>query len=76
MINIYDISWQGGFAMPVHRTADAVRALTVVGVLDAGSSAAKRRFVDVAPVCGHTATTDGFVLAGAFPGTSSWSPPI
>ena len=37
---------------------------------------AKRRLVDVAPVCAHNASTDVFVLGGAFPGTSAWSPPI
>lgn len=82
MIKIFDNSTQGGSAMPVSPTADAPaaagRTLAVLGGVWAATAVAgaKRRSVDAAPVCGHTATTAGYVLAGAFPGTSSWSPPI
>jgi hypothetical protein len=56
-------------------TRKAAFALPIYG-RTAAFAGAKRRSVSVAPVCGHTATTDVFVLGGAFPGTSVWSPPI
>jgi hypothetical protein len=69
-------SQQAGFAMPAtgaSRGSD-VRAFWVGGVSDV--IAGRRRNELVAPVCAHKATTDVYVLKGAFPGTSAWSPPI
>jgi hypothetical protein len=66
-----------GFALPV--SAAPTTAMTppaTTGAVAAVAGDRRRFFTDVAPVCAHTATTDVFVLEGAFPGTSVWSPPI
>jgi hypothetical protein len=79
MIKSFETTIHGGIAMPAYWTADrgtAVRAFPAKGDVSAIAGAAKRRSVDVAPVCNLTATTGVFVLEGAFPGTSGWSPPI
>ena len=81
MIKSFSTSTQSGFALPVWAApavlAAAARTLPLKGGVSAGDVAGtKRRAADVAPVCGHTRGTDGFVLDGAFPGTSAWSPPI
>ena len=79
MIKSFDTSILGGIAMPASWTADrgaAVRAFPIVdGVSAVAGAAERRRAADVAPVCNLTATTGVFVLEGAFPGTSGWSPP-
>jgi hypothetical protein len=70
------VSQQAGIGMPAtgaSRGSD-VRALWVGGV--SAIIAGPRRNEVVAPVCAHKATTDVYVLKGAFPGTSAWSPPI
>jgi len=81
VIKTYQANTQLGFALPVWAVpavpAAAVRTLPLMGGVSAGDVAGtKRRAADVAPVCGHTRITNGFVLDGAFPGTSAWSPPI
>jgi hypothetical protein len=71
------VSQQAGFAMPAtgaSRGSSDVRALWVGGV--SAIIAGPRRNEFVAPVCAHKATTDVYVLKGAFPGISAWSPPI
>lgn len=78
MIKTFETSIHGGIAMPAYWTADrgaAVRAFPTVGGVSAVAGAAKRRSAGVAPVCNLTATTGVFVLEGATPGTSGWSPP-
>ena len=75
-------SSQAGFTMPVSWTdaasAAAVRTFPTMGGVSAHAAAAgtKGRSADVAPVCVYTRVADVFVLEGAFPGTSAWSPPI
>ncbi|HSE09187.1 MAG TPA: hypothetical protein VLB29_11030 [Nocardioidaceae bacterium] len=82
MINNIQTSNQVGIAMPISWTdavaAAAVRTLPAMGgvSIKAAVAGSKRRFVDVASVCTYTRTADVFVLEGAFPGTSAWSPPI
>lgn len=82
MIKNIQTSNQAGIAMPISwidaAAAAAVRTLPSMGGVSivAAVAGTKRRFADVAPVCSYTRTTDVFVLEGAFPGTSAWSPPI
>jgi hypothetical protein len=67
---------QAGFGMPVSvRVRDLVSTPTTVAV-SAIAAGPKSAFVDATPVCGYRQITDGTVLAGNFPGTSAWSPPI
>lgn len=81
MIKNFSTSTQSGFALPVWAApavpAAAARLLPLKGGVSAGDVAGtKRRVLDVAPVCGQTRGTEGFVFDGADPGTSAWSPPI
>jgi len=81
MIEIFETSTQAGFAMPISWTdavsAAAVRTIPATGGASALAAAAgAERVLAAAPVCTYTRTTDVFVLKGAFPGTSPWSPPI
>jgi hypothetical protein len=71
-------SQQAGFALPVSGIAPAAatRALPVMGGVSVVAAGSKRRFEDVASVCGYTHIADTSVLTGTFPGTSAWSPPI
>lgn len=82
MIDNTYTSSQAGFTMPSSWTlaagSAAVRTLPSAWGVSAVAAAAgtKVRVADVAPVCAHIVTTDVYVLTGAFPGTSAWSPPI
>ena len=82
MFKTFQASIQAGIAMPIAWTdgvsVAAVRTLPAMGGVSAHAAAAgtKGRSADVAPVCVYTRVADVFVLEGAFPGTSAWSPPI
>ena len=79
MIKSFETTIHGGIALPAYWTADrgtAVRAFPAKGDVSVIAGAAERRSVDVAQLCTLTASTGVFVLEGAFPGTSGWSPPI
>ncbi len=80
MIKTYETSTWSGFSMPISWTAvrpAAVRTFpTQGGVSVNAAEASLRRTADVAQVCALPGTADVFVLEGAFPGTSAWSPPI
>ena len=80
MIKTFKTSIEAGFTLPSHWTvathAAAVRTLPTMGGVSAvaGAAGTKRRVEG--QVCINTGTTTVFVLDGAFPGTSVWSPPI
>ena len=67
---------QAGFGMPASvRVRDLVSTRTTAAV-SAIAAGPKSALIDVTPVCGFRRTTDAIVVAGNFPGTSAWSPPI
>lgn len=83
MINTIKTSIEAGLTLPSYWTvtahAAAVRTLPLMGGVSvvAGAAGTKRRIAGEGQVCPNTGTTtDVFVLDGAFPGTSVWSPPI
>lgn len=82
MIKTIKTSIEAGLTLPSYWTvtahAAAVRTLPLMGGVSvvAGAAGTKRRIAGEGQVCPNTATTDVFVLDGAFPGTSVWSPPI
>jgi hypothetical protein len=80
MIKTIKTSIEAGLTLPSYWTvtahAAAVRTLPLMGGVSVVAGT-KRRIAGEGQVCPNTGiTTDVFVLDGAFPGTSVWSPPI
>lgn len=67
---------QAGFGMPASVRVRELVSTPCTAVPAAIAAGSKSVFVDVTPVSGYRQATDGTVLAGSFPGTSAWSPPI
>lgn len=83
MIKTFTPSIEAGFALPSYWIAAAHAAAactlpTMGGVsVAAGAAGTKRRIAGEGQVRLNTGTTaDVFVLDGAYPGISVWSPPI
>ncbi|HEU4512510.1 MAG TPA: hypothetical protein VFR87_05350 [Nocardioidaceae bacterium] len=82
MIKTFTPSIEAGLALPSYWTvaahAPAACTLPTMGgvTVVAGAAGTKRRIAGEGQVRPNTGTTTVFVLDGAFPGTSVWSPPI